>query len=440
LILNARKTMVITAAPLLETAAALRTGALDLHIYLDQLLTRIEEIDPQLQALVPEPDRRGRVMQEAAALQVRYPVAEARPALYGVPIGVKDIFRADGLATHAGSALPSELFDAPESSCVRTLKRHGAIVIGKTVTTEFAFMAPGPTKNPHNLAHTPGGSSSGSAAGVAAGLFSLATGTQTVGSTIRPAAYCGIVGYKASYGRIDASGVIYFAPSLDHVGLFTQDVAGMQLVASLLCQNWDTTPFSDERLPVLAVPEGLYLAQASEAALRAFEWQITQLEAAGYTVMRTSALDNIDTIARAHRELMAYELAEQHLTWFEEYETLYRQQTTDLIREGQRVDEQAVDDAREMQLSVRDELEGRLAALSASLWISPAATGTAPQGLESTGDSAMNLPWTFAGLPTITVPAGFDQGLPLGLQCSATYWNDEKLIGWTKGIEKVLQS
>jgi Asp-tRNA(Asn)/Glu-tRNA(Gln) amidotransferase A subunit family amidase len=439
----------ITAASLSQTAKALRTSQLDLQIYLNSVLARIEEIDPQLQALVPEPDRRRRVMQEAIALQERYPSVEARPALFGIPLGVKDVFRADGLPTRAGSALSSHLFDAPESACVRMLKRHGAIVIGKTVTTEFAFMAPGPTRNPHNPAHTPGGSSSGSAAGVAAGLFPLATGTQTVGSTIRPAAYCGIVGYKASYGRIDSSGVIYFAPSLDHVGLFTQEVSGMQLVASLLCRNWhdaimderdrDRTARDEASLPVLAVPEGLYLQQASESALSAFKRQIAQLKAAGYTVMHTSALDNIVDIAHSHRALMAYELAEQHAAWFEEYESLYRPQTANLIREGQGVSSQTVDDAREMQLAVRDELGARLAALSASIWITPAATGTAPAGLESTGDSAMNAPWTFAGLPTITVPAGQDKGLPLGLQCSASFWNDEKLLTWAKGIEQVLR-
>jgi Asp-tRNA(Asn)/Glu-tRNA(Gln) amidotransferase A subunit family amidase len=432
--------MVITVAPLFETAAALRSGQLDLYNYLDQVLTRIEQIDPSLQALVSEPDRRGRVMQEATALQERYPVVETRPALFGVPIGVKDIFRADGLATRAGSALPSELFDGSEAACVRTLKRNGAIVMGKTVTTEFAFMAPGPTVNPHNAAHTPGGSSSGSAAGVAAGLFSLATGTQTVGSTIRPAAYCGIVGYKASYGRINADGVIYFAPSLDHVGLFTQDVAGMQLAASILCRDWDSTPVSTDTLPVLAVPEGDYLEQVYKSSLKAFEEQIAQLEAAGYHIERIPSFGNLDEIARRHRQLMAYELAEQHSVWFEEYASLYRQQTADLIREGQGVTVDEADSARELQLIVRETLETALRESHADLWICPAATGTAPEGLESTGDSSMNLPWTFAGLPAITVPAGWRKDLPLGFQCIAAYWNDEKLVGWANGIEQVLRT
>lgn len=427
-------------SPLIDTVNALRSGQVNLMQYIDGILTRIEQIDPQLQALIPEGDRRQQVMAEAKVLQERYPVPEARPALYGVPVGIKDIFRADGWPTRAGSALPSELFDGPETASVRTLKRHGAIVIGKTVTTEFAFTAPGPTRNPHNPLHTPGGSSSGSAAGVAAGFFPLATGTQTVGSTIRPAAYCGIVGYKPSYSRIDSSGLLYFSPSLDHVGLFTQDVAGMAFIASLLCRNWDSTATVPDQRPVLAAPHGPYIEQASEAARQAFEQQIQRLEGAGYRVMRVFSLGRIVDIAYRHRQLMAYELAEQHRGWFRDYEDRYRRQTADLIREGQTVEPEEADTARELQLDVRDELEAQLNALGADIWISPAATGTAPEGLDSTGDSSMNMPWTFAGLPTITVPAGSGENrLPLGLQCSAAYWNDEKLFKWVQGIELALR-
>ena len=154
-----------------------------------------------------------------------------------MPVGVKDIFHAAGFETRAGSQLPPELLTGPEADAVGRLRAAGCLILGKTVTTEFAYYEPEPTRNPHNLAHTPGGSSSGSAAAVAAGLAPLALGTQTIGSVIRPAAFCGIVGFKPSYGRISPEGLIFFSPSLDHVGLFTQDVAGMSLAAAVLCEN-----------------------------------------------------------------------------------------------------------------------------------------------------------------------------------------------------------
>src|SRR5690606_3462350 len=151
-----------------------------------------------------------------------------------------------------------------EAESVRLLRAAGALVLGKTVTAEFAYSEPGPTRNPRNLAHTPGGSSSGSAAAVASGFCPLALGTQTIGSVIRPAAYCGIIGFKPGYGRISTSGVLPVSRSLDHVGIFTQDIAGVALAASILCQTWDASPtVSAKTLPTLGVPTGAYLEQAT---------------------------------------------------------------------------------------------------------------------------------------------------------------------------------
>ncbi len=141
-----------------------------------------------------------------------------RPPLFGIPIGIKDIFHVNGFSTHAGSRLPPKQLMGEEAKCVSDLKKAGALILGKTVTTEFAYFEPGPTMNPHNPNHTPGGSSSGSAAAVAAGLCPLALGSQTIGSIIRPASFCGVVGYKPSYDRISRDGVIPVSPSLDHIG------------------------------------------------------------------------------------------------------------------------------------------------------------------------------------------------------------------------------
>jgi Asp-tRNA(Asn)/Glu-tRNA(Gln) amidotransferase A subunit family amidase len=197
-----------------------------------------------------EPDRRGRLHRAATALAVAYPEPAGRPSLYGALLAVKDIFHVDGFTTRAGATVPPELFAGPEAACVTRLRQAGALVVGKAVTTEFAYFEPGPTRNPHNLAHTPGGSSSGSAAAVAAGLAPLALGTQTIGSVIRPAAFCGIVGFKPSLGRVDPQGLVFFSRTLDQRGLFTQDVAGMALAAAVVCREWRDLP-APGRLPVL---------------------------------------------------------------------------------------------------------------------------------------------------------------------------------------------
>jgi len=428
-------TPLIARTPLAETAAALRGGALDLFTYLDALFTRQEQVEPQIQAFVPEPDRRGRVMAAARALLERYPQPGQRPPLFGIPIGVKDIFHAEGLVTRAGSKLPPDELTGREAAVVSGFKRAGALVMGKTVTTEFAYFEPGPTRNPHNLRHTPGGSSSGSAAAVASGLAPLAIGTQTIGSVIRPAAFCGIVGYKPTYNRIDPDGVIFFSPSADHVGLFTQDVAGMRLAASVVCNGWDKTTALVRR-PMLAIPTGPYLAQASAEALTAFDSQVNALRTAGYEVREIPLFHNIDDINRIHRQLIAAEFAQQHARWYEQYRDLYRPRTAALIEEGMAVDPEIVEDARALQPLLREEVLHIMDVQDVDMWIAPAAVGPAPEGLSSTGDPIMNLPWTFLGLPAVTVPAGkAHNGLPLGLQMVGAWMMDEELLAWAEDIQ-----
>ncbi len=429
--------MLIQSVPLAEIAAALRTGQLDLLDYVEQTCDRVDALDGQIEALTGEPERRERLRLQARELQARYPDPATRPALYGVLIGIKDIFRVDGLLTRAGSLFPPDELSGPPASAVTTLIEAGALVLGKTVTAEFAYIEPGPTRNPHNLEHTPGGSSSGSAAAVAAGFCSLATGTQTIGSVIRPAAYCGVIGFKPSFGRIAIDGVIPVSPSLDHVGLFTQDVAGMQLAASLLCRDWHKPP-SDQILPILGVPMGPYLQQASDEALAAFEGQIARLADAGYTIRRVPAFDNLQSIAEHTFRLMAFEDAETHRDWFIRYRGLYRPRTAWLIEQGQPVTREQHAEDLAIQKEVRANLTALMQSAGVDLWICPAATGPAPEGLGSTGNSSMNLPWTMAGFPALTLPAGRSaDGLPLGLQCAAPYLNDERLLQWSSRIAEV---
>jgi Asp-tRNA(Asn)/Glu-tRNA(Gln) amidotransferase A subunit family amidase len=427
-------------ASLVETTATLRTGELDLLIYINQLCDLIDATEPQIQALLPEVDRRARLLIEAQVLQAQFPDPASRPALFGVPVGIKDIFFVDGFPTHAGSQLPPELFVGPEGDGVRTLHTAGALILGKTVTTEFAYFEPGPTRNPRNLDYSPGGSSSGSAAAVAAGFCPLAIGTQTIGSTIRPAAFCGIVGFKSSYGRIPMTGGILCSETFDHVGIFTQDVAGMELSASLLCQNWRKVEMEmPGALPILGVPDGPYLEQASPEGLAAFEHQLVLLKKAGYTVRRVKALEEIDAINRQHSRLVFAEMAQVHSEWFTHYASLYRPRTASAIREGQEVSAEELSVLRASPEKLRAELEMLMTQAGIDLWVCPSAPGPAPQGITSTGSPLMNLPWTHAGMPAISLPAGHAaNGLPLGLQCVGAFMTDEHLLKWAAHLAEVV--
>ncbi len=430
--------MLTQSAPLAKTAAALRSGELDLKTYLNQLLDRLEEVDAQVQALLPEENRRARLLQEADALAARYPNPAERPPLYGIPVGVKDIYRVDGFPTKAGSNVPPEALAGAEASSVTRLKNAGALILGKTVTTEFAYFEPGPTRNPHNLAHTPGGSSSGSAAAVAAGYCLLALGTQTIGSIVRPAAFCGVVGYKPSYNRSPSDGLLYVSRSLDHAGPFTQDVAGMALTASILCQDWQ--PAEVDTLPVLGVPEGAYLQQAEPEALQAFEAQLKKLQSAGYEVRRIPAMDDIEEISENHIDLMAGEMAREYAELYPKYKDLFRPRTVWLVEKGQQVSDERLEALKITQAELRQRLQTQMQEASVDLWVAPAAPGPAPEGLNATGSPAMNLPWTQAGMPALTVPAGkAANNLPLGFQMIAPYWQDEKLIAWAEAVAQTLR-
>jgi Asp-tRNA(Asn)/Glu-tRNA(Gln) amidotransferase A subunit family amidase len=428
-------------APLADTVMALRSGQDDLREYIDAMCDRIDAVDPEVQALLPEPGRRERLRQHAARLQARFPDPAHRPPLYGLLVGVKDIFHVDGFPTLAGTQLPPSLFAGPEAACVTALRQAGALILGKTVTTEFAYYEPGPTRNPHALDHTPGGSSSGSAAAVAAGLCPLALGTQTVGSVIRPSAFCGIVGFKPSYGRITTAGSVPFAISADHVGVMTQDAAGMRLAAAQLCREWQSPDQATHTAgkPVLGIPEGPYLDQADPETLNALATQVRLLEKAGYTVRHIHVFADIAAIAQRHQAMIAAEMAAVHQAWFDRYADQYRPRTAALIRQGQAISEGDLTTARAGRTALREALAELMAQAGIDLWICPAAIGTAPAGLEATGDPAMNLPWTHAGLPTVTLPAGpAADGLPLGLQCVASFMADERLLAWAVALERIL--
>ncbi|HBL28835.1 MAG TPA: amidase [Acidobacteria bacterium] len=417
------------------TDISYRTRKGEVHEHLESLELLFAENEPLVQAFVPEKGRFARLHREAEALLTEYPDSNLRPYLFGVPIGIKDVFHVEGLPTTAGSRLPPEVLQGREGAAVSSLRRKGALFLGKTVSTEFAYFAPGPTRNPQHVDHTPGGSSSGSAAAVAAGLCPVALGTQTIGSVIRPAAYCGVIGFKPSFGRITADGFIPLAPSLDHVGLFTTDVESVSVACMMLCDDWfPGVPFG---WPVLGVPEGPYLENMSEEGLAQFRETCDWLSSR-FRIKQVPVMADFATIAERHLRLTAAEAAEVHAPWFAAHRHLYAPQTIELIERGQKVSATQARNDRSGRARLRKQLTEAMEKHGVDLWISPSAPGPAPHGLASTGNPVMNIPWTQAGLPTLTVPAGENKdGLPYGLQISGGFWTDPDLIEWSKEIARV---
>ncbi|MEW6084575.1 MAG: amidase [Chloroflexota bacterium] len=405
---------------------------------MQELISSLQSVfdsrEPEVLAFLPEPNRFERLQKDAEELNKKYPDANNRPPLFGMTVGVKDIFHVKGFTTQAGSKLPAEDLQGNEAASVTQLKNAGALIMGKTVTTEFAYFTPGPTRNPHNPNHTPGGSSSGSAAAIGAGLCDLTLGTQTIGSVIRPAAFCGVVGFKPTYERISCEGVIPLSPSLDHVGFFTPDVDTAQRVASVLIGGWrlETTT----RKPTLGIPDGIYLSSASDYALACFNDLCRILSDAGYEIRRVQAMDDFQQVRDRHDAIMSYDAANVHEQWFAKHESHYSQKFADLIHRGQKVfDRQSHLDARD---HFRDSITRTMNEHQIDIWICPPAIGPAPQGLDSTGDPVMCLPWTQIGFPAINIPTTKNEdNLPMGLQLVGKWNEDESLLAWAGDIEKV---
>ncbi len=290
-----------------QLSRAFRSGELSITNYISNFQSLFEECESSILSFIPDENRFSRLRKETEALISRFPNPAKRPPLFGMFAGVKDIFHVDGFITQAGSRLPSQDLQGNEAASVSKLKQAGALILGKTVTTEFAYFTPGPTRNPHNSEHTPGGSSSGSAAAVGAGLCPLALGTQTIGSIIRPAAFCGVVGMKPTYERISRDGVIPLSPSLDHIGFFTPDVDTAKKVASVLIENWRLENW--ERKPILGIPEGAYLNSASDYALACFNTICESLADAGYELRRVRIMDDYQEICNRHDVIMSSDAA-----------------------------------------------------------------------------------------------------------------------------------
>lgn len=416
----------------------LRSGVSTLPEFLAQVEARYGERESSVHAFIAQANRFTRLQEDANALLFSYPDLVSRPLLFGALAGVKDIFHVDGFTTQAGSKLPAEVLQGKEAESVTRLKAAGALIFGKTVTTEFAYFTPGPTRNPHNPEHTPGGSSSGSAAAVAAGICQIALGTQTIGSIIRPASFCGVVGLKPTYERISRQGVIPLSPSLDHVGIFTPDVETTTHAARVLYKDWNE-PTVPRRKPRLGIPEGAYLQSTSQEGFAHFQDACKLLDEAGYELQHIQVMPEFAEIRARHDVIMSAEAAQVHAEWFQAHADLYSTKFTELIQRGQKITDDQLHSALTARENFRAEMRRLFLDHNIDLWICPSSVGAAPKGLDSTGDPVLNLPWTQAGLPAISLPSGTNKaGLPLGLQVVGNWHKDESLLFWAKELEKVL--
>ena len=423
----------------LELALNFRKDELSSRDLISSLRALFESREPSVLAFVPEEDRFERLQEEAEELIARYPDPNKRPPLFGIPLGVKDIFHADGFTTQAGSRLPSEDIQGTQAESVTKLKNAGALILGKTVTTEFAYFTPGPTRNPHNPEHTPGGSSSGSAAAVGAGLCPVALGTQTIGSLVRPAAFCGVTTLKPTFDRISRDGVIPLSPTLDHIGFFTSDISTAKQVAPFLYQDWKDPNVLD-RKPILGIPEGNYLNCASDYALTCFNAICDSLSDAGYELRRIPIMDDYSEVRARHDVILSYDAANVHKDWFDKHADSYSPKFTELIQRGRSVTDIQLQIALEARDNFRIDMAQTMKENDIDLWICPPTIGPAPKGLDATGDPVMNLPWTQIGFPAMNIPTTKNEdGLPMGLQLVGKWNEDESLLVWAENIEKIVR-
>ena len=415
-----------------EAAEAVRTGSVSPVELVEACLARMRALDPELKAW-------AHVDGEGALAVARERESEARAGrlrgpLHGVPIGVKDIFDVAGMPTTGGAKSVAHTRPSADAASVARIRAAGAIVLGKTVTTEFAYRDPAPTRNPWNRGHTPGGSSAGSAAAVAARMTPLALGSQTVGSVLRPAAYCGVVGFKGTHGLVPVAGVIALAWSLDHVGVLTRSVGDAALAMSVLAgRHLEPSAVSAPRLAV--APE--LLGRASREVTAHIEAAADAFARAGATVSKIELPSSFRDLAAAGLTVLEVEAAAYHEPWFGQHADQYGAEMRSLIEAGLRVSATAYVNANRARLAFRDEVMPLLAAHDALLC--PTAPAPAPAGLGSTGDGSLCSPWSNTGVPAITLPSGLaSSGLPHAIQLVQAAGASSRLLGVAGWCERVL--
>ena len=374
------------------------------------------------------------VLAEARALDT----GSLRGPLHGLPLGVKDIIDTVQYPTSYGSPIYAGHCPRWDAACVARARAAGALVLGKTVTTEFATYHPGKTANPHNPAHTPGGSSSGSAAAVADAMVPLAYGTQTAGSVIRPAAFCGVVGFKPSFGSISRAGVKSLAESLDTLGVFARDVADAALFASVLAgRDWSLAG-GGEVAPRIGVCRTAAWDQAEPAAQEALDRAAGQLARCGANVAEVQLPPAFDDLFLAQTEIMAFEAS--HALYFEVESHAGRLSAPlhALIEQGRTLAPARYDE----HVSLAHSCRARLGEVfcQADVLLTLSAPGEAPEGLAATGNPVFNRIWTVLGMPCIHLPCAMGpRGLPLGVQVVGKIGDDRALLEAADWISSVLR-
>ena len=371
---------------------------------------------------------------DAALAQAR--VLDAGPvrgALHGLPLGVKDLFDTTGLPATYGSSLYAGNRPAADAAAVALCREAGALVLGKTVTTEFAYFQPGPTRNPHNLAHTPGGSSSGSAAAVADHMLPLALGTQTAGSIVRPASYCGVVGYKPSHGRVPRAGVKSLSETLDTVGGFGRSVRDVALLGAVLTGDARLAKVLDAPAPRIGMCRTPEWPQAGSDTQRAFAEATSALSPHAASLIDVALPDDLRDLVALQKAVMAFEMSRALSHERLQHRSRLSERLLTLLDEGVAIPgaEHAANLARTAAAQRRtDALFGRIDVL-----IAPSATGEAPLGTDATGDPLFCRGWTLLGLPCVHLPFAIGQhGLPVGLQVVGRFGEDHHLLAAAKWV------
>ena len=376
-------------------------------------LDRIRTLDPSIHAWVQ--------------------VSSQRPTgdglLAEIPFGAKDIMETRGLCTEYGSPIYKGRIGTEDAAIVAELRRRGAVLLGKIHTTAFAYSTPAPTRNPRNLEHTPGGSSSGSAAAVAAGMVPVALGTQTRGSVLRPASYCGVTGFKMTYGRMSMEGVLPFSKSLDTLGFFTHTAEDMLALWEALGHPTAASDRVELAVPN-PMPRGIEPAMAT-----VFRQTIAQLRRAGASIRSIDVAGLLARVSDAGNTVMFYEAARFHRERFEEHGDRLAD-VANVVREGLQMPPEQYEEAR----CIIADGQRRIAEFyqRTPVILVPGATGPAPRGLASTGDAEANAPWTAFGTPAISIPMPVANGaLPLGLQLTADRGQDAQVLRtavWLEGL------
>jgi len=379
---------------------------------LQSCLDRIRSLDPSIHAWVQ--------------VQPQQPTGDGK--LADIPFGAKDIMETRGLSTEYGSPIYKGRVGTIDAAIVRDLRQRGGILLGKTQCTAFAYRTPSPTRNPHDLEHTPGGSSSGSAAAVAAGMVPFALGTQTRGSVLRPASFCGVTGFKPTYGLFSLEGVLPLAKSLDTLGFFTHTPADMLAL-------WESLGHSAGRAEDFALGTPKPTVEVEPAMAAAFQSALAMLRRAGLSVRPIAISDMLDKLNDATSTVEAYEGARFHEQRYKEFGSRLAE-LADLVQKGLRISSEQYDEARRYIAECKTRMTEMYK--TTPVILVPAATGPAPLGLASTGDPRMNAPWTALGTPAISIPMPVRSGLPLGLQLTAEPGQDARLLRAAVRLQRLL--